>query len=359
MNKAYLILEDKTVFEGFSIGASGQVTGTIKPYNGMTGYQEFITDPTCFGDIICMTYPIIGSVGTANQMNSSEKVQAKGIVVRELNPHPSSSSSEKSFDEWLKENGCVGICGVDTRSIIRHLKNFGKMNAVITTVENPDINISAETASMYIPENIPEKVSVKEPKTILPKLKHKKTVCVLDLGISRKEIDSLILRGVKLVLLPYNSSPEKVDEYKPDGLYISNGPEVSRFDLIPLYQTLKTLKNKYPVLACGNGHNAIAQSHGIIPEDMKSGHHGVNYPVIDTATGVSYITTQNHRQGFIESDIYKKYNIEITHKNINDGTVEGFKYSEKSKSVQFMPDSETTDFNTGYIWDSFISDMSK
>ncbi len=357
MSKAYLIFEDKTVFEGKSLGAPGQVTGTVKPYNGMTGYQEFLTDPSCFGDIICMTYPIIGNVGTSQSVNSSLKIQSKGIIVRESNPDPSSRSSDAAFEEWLSSNGCVGICEVDTRSIIRHLKNKDKMNAVITTVENPDISSLAESAALYMPENILSKVSVKEDKECCEYEKHKKVICVLDLGISGKEITALDIRGVKILILPYDSTAEKISFYKPDGIYISNGPEVSRFEMLPVFETINILKSKYPILACGNGHQALAQSFGLIPENLPVGHHGVNYPVKDTVSGLSYITSQNHVASFYDSEIYKKYNIEVSHININDNSIEGFKYGENLYSVQFVPDVETAEFNTGYIWDRFISSL--
>lgn len=357
MGKAYLIFEDKTVFEGKSLGSPGQVTGAVKPYNGMTGYQEFLTQPSCFGDIICMTYPIIGNVGTSENFSSSSKIQSKGIIVRESNPDPSSSSSETSFENWLSANGCVGICDVDTRSIVRHLKTKEKMNAVITTVENPDISELAKTAALYMIENPISKVSVKEETIYFNEQKHTKTICVIDLGISDIEIAALNLRGAKLVVLPYDTNPEKIMSLKPDGIYISNGPEVSRFELIPVYESINVLKSKYPVLACGNGHLALAQSFGLIPENLPTGHHGVNYPVIDLKSKSSYITSQNHQLAFFESDIYSKYNIEVSHKNINDNSIEGFIYSEKVKSVQFVPDIKTAEFNTGYIWDDFISQL--
>ena len=127
--------------------------------------------------------------------------------------------------------------------------------------------------------------------------------------------------------------------------------------MLPVYETVNLIKSKYPILACGNGHQALAQSYGLIPENLSIGHHGVNYPVIDVSTGSSYITSQNHIASFYESGIYKKYGIEVSHKNINDNSVEGFKYDENVYSVQFVPDTESTEFNTGYIWDRFISSL--
>lgn len=354
MKKAYLIFEDRTVFEGKTLGAQGQVTGKVKPYNGMTGYQEFLTEPSCFSDLICMSYPIIGSVGAFDSANSSNRIQAGGVIIKEANPDFSSRSGMQSFDSWLKLNNCVGICDVDTRSIIKHIKANPGIKAVITTVESPDIDSVSELAELYITENILEKVSVKEDKCI-SKEKKKKTLCVLDMGLSEKEKEAFLNRGIKLVIVPYDREINGITRYKPDGIYISNGPETSRFDLVPLFETIKALVKKYPVLACGNGHGVIAQSFGLIPEKMENGHHGVNYPVRDIKKNTSYITKQNHALGFSKKSILPEHKIEITHENVNDSTVEGLKYSKKVISVQFMPDEITEDFNTGYIWDDFIS----
>jgi carbamoyl-phosphate synthase small subunit len=354
MTKAYLIMQDSTIFEGQSVGSEGQVTGKVVPYNGMTGYQQILTDPSCFGDLICMTYPIIGSVGTHWDANSSERIQAGGVILREINAESSSTYTDQEFDVWLTENRCVGIKGVDTRSIMRHLMSQGSMNAVITSVQDPDIQSLVQLARLYIPENYIVKVTTKSPQLYKSEKSGKGLIAAIDLGISRKEKEAILFRGTDMLLFPYNTSPEEIRSYHPNAIYVSNGPKAQQTDHLIIRKTLQGLIGSVPIFAVGNGHLILASAYGLKLSSMKTGHHGVNYPVKDLKTQATYITAQNHSCVVDTSAIQIDSGIKVTHVNINDGSIEGLRYTSDVFSVQFVPDPISQEFNTGYLWDHFI-----
>jgi len=352
--KAVLVLEDGTWYTGESIGVPGETTGEVVFNTCMTGYQEIVTDPSYAGQIVAMTYPLIGNYGFNNEDDESRKPHIEGFIVKELCDAPNNWRYTINANEYFKKNDITGIKGVDTRALTRHIRNCGSMYGIISTeCGNIDVLLTKLKTKTAQPRQLVSEVTVKEPviyQGIGPK------ITVVDFGVKQNIIRSLLKRDAHTTVLPAGSTFEKIMEQKPDGIVLSNGPgdPTSLGEIIPVIQKLIGTK---PILGICLGHQLLGIALGGKTYKLKFGHHGGNHPVKDYITGKCYITSQNHNYALPDNFID---NVVITHRNVNDNTVEGFAVSGIPLiSVQYHPEAAPGPVDSGYIFDDFIDMVKK
>lgn len=351
--KAVLVLEDGTIFEGTSIGAEGTVVGEVVFHTAMTGYQEILTDPACYGQIVAMTYPLIGNCGFIDEEGVSDKPQLKGFIVRELCDSPNNWRTAGKLNDYLVKNGITGIEGIDTRALTRLLRDKGTMNGIISTESEFNPSLWLESLRKYIITN-PARES-KGQETIHYKGDERRVV-VVNLGDSQQIIDSLQKRGCEVYATPYHSTTEGILNLKPDGIVLSNGAGDPK-DELKNVAVVKELLAKKPVLGIGLGHQLVALACGAQTAKLKYGHRGGNQPVKNLKTGVTHITSQNHGYIVTEEGL-DKTGLVVSLVNMNDGTIEGLRHSSlPAMTVQFHPDGRGPSKDTGYLYDDFINMM--
>ncbi|WP_058485517.1 glutamine-hydrolyzing carbamoyl-phosphate synthase small subunit [Defluviitalea phaphyphila] len=328
---AYILLEDGTVFKGKAFGANKTVFGEIVFNTSMSGYQEILTDPSYAGQIVVMTYPLIGNYGVNKEDVESNKIQVRGFVVKEYSKHDSNWKSEENLSDYLKKEGIFAISNVDTRMLTKKIRNQGTMNCVLTT-EKIDDNIKKQLKEYSFPKNIVSNVSIKDIKNIKGKGKH---IGIIDLGLKKGIEKQLKNLGCSLTIFPWDTSYEKILSYNLDAVLFSNGPGDPK-DVKVAINTAEKLIGKIPLFGICLGHQILALALGGDTYKMKFGHRGGNHPVLDLRTNKIMITAQNH--GYAVKDSITK-EIEITHININDSTVEGFcNKGLNINAVQFHPE---------------------
>lgn len=348
--KAYLILEDGTVFQGESYGVDGEVVGEVVFNTGMTGYQEILTDPSYFGQIVTMTYPLVGNYGINVDDIESNQPQVKGFIVRELCKEPSNWRSKESLNDFLKRNDIVVIEGIDTRAITRIIREKGSIRGVISTSPNANFETYESSIKNYRITNPVNEVSTKD--TIHYEGKGYR-VAVLDFGIKQNIVRSLLKRDCEVFVLPAHTNAKDILDIKPQGLLLSNGPGDPK-DCTEIIETLKEIQGKVPIFGICLGHQLLALANNGDTEKLKYGHRGCNHPVKDIEKELTYITSQNHGYTIVESslDLNK---ISISHININDNTIEGLRYTNiPAFSVQFHPEASPGPSDTGYLFDEFM-----
>jgi carbamoyl-phosphate synthase small subunit len=354
---AVLLLEDGTLFKGKSLGKTGTSGGELCFNTGMTGYQEIFTDPSYFGQIIITTMPHIGNYGVMDKEVESSNVQIKGLVCKEFSNDFSRKTADKSLQDYFEEAGIVGICEIDTRKLVRYIRDKGAMNAIISS----EITDLAELEKRV--KNLPSmkglelssRVSTGETYEIRPETV-KFRVAVLDLGIKRNILKNLVDRGCECRIFPYNTPFEEMEKWDPDGYFISNGPGDPAATKDAVANVKQMIEHDKPLFGICLGHQILAEANGISTYKMHNGHRGLNHPVKNLITGKSEITSQNH--GFVVSaeDIRQHPEIEVTHINLNDDTIEGFRMkTKKAFSVQYHPESSPGPHDSDYLFDEFIS----
>lgn len=350
--KAILALEDGTQFVGESVGASGDFMGEVVFDTGMTGYLGILTDPANSGQLVAMTYPLIGNYGVNKEDEESSRPHVNGFIVRELCDEPSNFRSEESLDNYLKRHSIVGIQGIDTRELTRILRNKGTMNGVISTDSEFRFEDWSDKLRDYRIINPVEQVTRKE-------IKHidgtGKKVALLDYGVKSGIIRALKDRNCEIYIFPATSKAEDILAVEPEGILLSNGPGNPK-DCVFQIEVLKELIGKKPMFGICLGHQLVALACGGNTEKLKYGHHG-NHPVKDLANGKTYITAQNH--GYVvmadKLDIKKAL---VSHINVNDGTVEGIRYPGTSTfTVQFYPEAAPGPKEMESLFDEFILQM--
>lgn len=353
--KALLVLEDGKVFEGFSFGAGGQRFGEVVFNTGMAGYQEILTDPSYKGQIVCMTYPLIGNYGVNQQDIESRKLFLEAFVVREASTVASNWRSEKGLSQYLKENNVIGIEGVDTRALTRHIRLHGAMKAVISTEEfdvKKLVKRAAESQGL-VGRDLVKEVTFGKIQHLNKKGKYK--VVVLDCGVKLNILRELVKRKCALTIVPAQTTAREILAFAPDGVLLSNGPG-DPAAVTYVVETVKSLLGKVPVFGICLGHQMLGMALGYKTYKLKFGHHGVNHPVKDLNTGRIAITSQNH--GFCVDIKEKNTNIEMTHVNLNDGTCEGIRHKKLDAfSVQFHPEAGPGPNDAKYLFDEFINMM--
>lgn len=351
--KAFLILEDGTVFTGTSIGSTRDMISEIVFNTSMTGYLEVLTDPSYAGQAVVMTYPLIGNYGITPDMESL-KAWPDGYIVRELSRMPSNFICEGTIQDFLKKYDIPGIAGVDTRALTKILREKGTMNGMITTNENYDLDEVISKLKNYKVEGVVSKVTCEE-KYVLEGTGKK--VALLDLGAKKNIAKSLNDRGCEVTVYPADTTAEEIIASNPDGIMLSNGPG----DPAECTSIIKEIKKLYetdiPIFAICLGHQLMALATGGTTYKLKYGHRGGNHPVKDLQTGRVYISSQNH--GYVVDEDKIDPNVAVpAFKNVNDGTNEGLAYVGKNIfTVQFHPEACPGPQDSGYLFDRFLEMM--
>ena len=359
-SRAIIALSDGTVELGYAIGFNGTTGGELCFNTSMYGYQEIFTDPSYYGQLMMMTYPHIGNYGVSSRDDEASNVMVSGIVVRSFSFDYSNPMADESLNAYLKRNKIVGISGVDTRKLVRHIRQKGVMNAVISSViDDPDqlIQMAKDWVDMNGLE-LASKVTRKEAQTITDPA-HEFKVAAFDFGIKQSIINSLNERGCSLRVFPANASFDEVIEWNPDGFFFSNGPG----DPNPMQYAIDTVnqakKTGKPMFGICLGHQLMALSEGIQVSKMFVGHRGANHPVKNIKTGLVEITTQNHGFSFNPESIDKSV-AEISHINLNDHTIEGLDFKNfNGFSVQYHPEASPGPQDSRYLFDEFIERLKK
>ena len=351
--KAFLILEDGTVFTGTSIGSTRDMISEIVFNTSMTGYLEVLTDPSYAGQAVVMTYPLIGNYGITPDMESL-KAWSDGYIVRELSRMPSNFRCEGTIQDFLKKYDIPGIAGVDTRALTKILREKGTMNGMITTNENYDLDEVISKLKNYKVEGVVSKVTCEE-KYVLEGTGKK--VALLDLGAKKNIAKSLNDRGCEVTVYPADTTADEIIASNPDGIMLSNGPG----DPAECTSIIKEIKKLYetdiPIFAICLGHQLMALATGGTTYKLKYGHRGGNHPVKDLQTGRVYISSQNH--GYVVDEDKIDPNVAVpAFKNVNDGTNEGLAYVGKNIfTVQFHPEACPGPQDSGYLFDRFLEMM--
>lgn len=349
--KGYLVLEDGSIWEGVAFGAVGESYGEVVFNTGMTGYQEILTDPSYCGQILTMTYPLIGNYGINKEDFESRRSYMRGFIVKEYCASPSNWRAEESLDAYLHANRIIGLAGIDTRALTRKLRNNGAMKGLITTIPQDEASLKAKLAKcppIFGPDLV-KAVTCPEPYQIPGK---GSKVVVMDFGAKTNILRSLSSFGFDLTVVPSETSAEEIMKLNPDGLMLSNGPG-DPTDVPEAIKTVQTLMGKVPIFGICLGHQIIGLSLGGETYKLKFGHRGSNHPVQDLRTGRVYITSQNH--GFtLDPKSVAHLPIDITHKNLNDDTVEGLKHRELPVfSVQYHPEAAPGPEDNFYLFQEF------
>ena len=355
--KAFLILEDGTVFEGTHIGADKEIISEIVFNTSMAGYLEVLTDPSYAGQTVCMTYPLIGNYGICLEDMESGRAWPDGFIVRELSRNASNFRKDITIQEFLNNQGIPGIAGIDTRALTKILRRKGTMNGMITTDASCDIHSILPRLKEYTTGRVVEKVTCTEKYTIQGSGGAGWRVALWDFGAKDNIAGSLVRRGCDVTVYPARTGAGKIIEDKPDGIMLSNGPG----DPKECTQIIREIKKLYdtdiPIFAICLGHQLMALATGADTFKMKYGHRGGNHPVKDLETGRVYISSQNH--GYVvDMDKLDPAVAVPAFVNVNDGTNEGLKYTGKNIfTVQYHPEACPGPQDSGYLFDRFIQMM--
>ncbi len=352
--KAFLILEDGNVFEGQSVGSTNEIISEIVFNTSMTGYLEVLTDPSYAGQSVCMTYPLIGNYGICFEDMEAHRPWQRGFIVRELAKNPSNFRSEENIEKFLIDNDITGIERIDTRALTKILREKGTMRGMITTNENYDKEECIARIKAWNMGHVVLDVTTTE-KIIYEGKEDGYKIAVIDLGVKKNIVKSLLERGCSVTVYPAETPAEEIIKDAPDGIMLTNGPGDPK-DNVKTIVTIKQLfATDIPIFAICLGHQLLALSIGADTQKMKYGHRGANHPVKDLKTGKVYISTQNH--GYVvKEDTVDRDIAEVSFINVNDGTVEGLHYIGKNvQTVQFHPEACAGPLDTGYLFDQFMN----
>ena len=357
---AWLVLADGQIFKGNSFGETGTVIGEVVFTTSMTGYQETLTDPSYYGQIVTQTFPLIGNYGVNHQDFESAQSYVSGYIVREWCNTPSNFRCEGTIDEFLKNHHIIGLYNIDTRRLTRTLREAGVMNGAITT-ENPEKNMNSlmKQIQAYSIVNAVKSVTNPEIKTYLPESDAKYKVVLFDFGYKRNIRQELVKRNCEVIVVPACTTADEVSALHPDGIMLSNGPG-DPAENTEIIQNLKEIaKLNIPIFGICLGHQLMALAQGARTEKLKYGHRGANQPVIDLVTGKTYVTSQNHGYAVVNGSVPPEIG-EVSHINANDKTCEGIRYKNcNAFTVQFHPEAHGGPLDTAYLFDEFISRMLK
>lgn len=358
---AVLLLEDGTVCHGKAFGAIGTTAGEICFNTGMTGYQEVFTDPSYYGQILIMNTVHIGNYGVKDEDVESDNVKIRGLIGRNLEDQYSRKLAKGSLEDYLKANNIVSIEGVDTRALVAHIRTKGAMNCIISSeitdveqlkkklAEVPNMNgleLASEVSTKEVYEQGDKNSSVR--------------IAVMDYGVKQHILECMVSRGAYVKVFPAKTKLEEVKKFNPSGYFISNGPGDPAAMGYAVDTLKEILKEEKPVFGICLGHQLLALANDIPTFKMHHGHRGLNHPVKNLVTGKCEITTQNHGFGVDPEAVKKAENIEVTHVNLNDQSIEGIRIKNKPAfSVQYHPESTPGPHDSRYLFDEFIGMISK
>jgi carbamoyl-phosphate synthase small subunit len=353
---AVLLLEDGTFLQGKALGAIGTTTGEMCFNTGMTGYQEIYTDPSYHGQIVVNSNAHIGNYGTIALDDESDTVKIAGMVCNQFSQTFSRHTADASLQTYLAQAGIVGICELDTRFLVQHIRTQGAMNGIISSeiTDSAVLKIRlSQTPSMQGLE-LASVVSTAQPYFVgNPNARYK--VACLDLGIKRNILNSLAERDCYCHVFPAKTSFEEMQKWQPDGYFISNGPGDPSPMGYAIQTVQKVLENNIPLFGICLGHQILALAMGISTYKMHHGHRGLNHPVKNIITGRCEITSQNHGFGISEFEVAKSDSVIATHINLNDNSIEGLKVKDKPAfSVQYHPESSPGPHDSRYLFDEFV-----
>ena len=363
--KAILVLEDGSTFVGYGFGAPKKVSGEIVFSTSMVGYPESLTDPSYKGQILTFTYPLVGNYGVPpyDKENGilksfeSDDIKVTGFIVHELCKNPFHWASTRTLDQWLKDEGVPGICGIDTRKLTKKLRVKGVMLGILKVCESdeePDIpKLLTEAKIVQDPNStdLAKQVTVKKP--ILYEAEGNKTAVLIDCGVKYGIIRNLLRRGLDVIRVPYDFSAEQIMEFNPDGVMISNGPGDPKQCVKTIEAVRELIDEDMPMMGVCLGTQILALALGGDTYKLKYGHRSQNQPALDLDTGRCYITTQNH--GYTaERDSLKDTRLEVWFMNANDKTVEGVKHKTKPAfALQWHPEASPGPYDTEFLFDRF------
>ena len=354
VRRSRLILEDGTVYDGIGFGAGKESGGEIVFNTSMTGYQEILTDPSYKGEIVVMTYPTIGNYGINFDDEQSGTAQVNGFVVRELCNNPENWRSRLELEAYLHKNDIVGIAGVDTRALTKKLRKNGTMRGLISSEGSGTAQLSLKARKLPA---LSEQDLVREVTTQKPYQTGKAEgmrIVLIDCGAKKNIVKSLVRRKCQVIVVPAFTDAGAIMSYQPDGIMISNGPGDP--GAVPyVVETVKELLGQRPIFGICLGHQILGLACGAATYKLKFGHRGANHPVRDLRSGRVYITSQNHGYA-IREDSLAGLELEVTHLNVNDRTVEGLRHKKyPAFSVQYHPEAAPGPRDSHYLFDHFIS----
>jgi carbamoyl-phosphate synthase small subunit len=367
MGKGYLVLETGDFFEGNLIGNISEAVGEVVFNTSMTGYQEIMTDPSYAGQIVTFCYPLIGNYGINELDDECNKPHLAGVVIGDMCQQPSHYLAARSFSEQLEQAGVAGITGVDTRALVKLIRQYGTLRGVITNVspyhnidnqeefqskikEERQMNFYKETINQGLSTFWVGHVSTKEIKTYENSGPH---VVLIDYGYKKSILTALIEEKCKVTIVPHTITYEQMKFLNPDGVVFSNGPG-DPMSLQPWFSDIKRISKSFASLGICLGHQLIALAHGAKTEKLKYGHRGGNHPVKELETGKVRMTSQNHGYVVVDESIDQQI-FKVTYRNVNDKSIEGLKHSWLPiQTVQFHPEAHPGPSDTAYIFEAFI-----
>ncbi|WP_127591992.1 glutamine-hydrolyzing carbamoyl-phosphate synthase small subunit [Paenibacillus lautus] len=350
--QARLLLEDGTLFSGKSFGADAEMTGEVVFNTGITGYQEVLSDPSYCGQIVTMTYPLIGNYGITRDDFESIRPFVHGFVVRRHEPVPSNWRAEYSVDSLLKEYGIPGISEIDTRMLTRIIRHYGTMKGILTTSNKPVEELKEMLGDTTIAE-LRNQVAKTSTPQMFTSPGSKERIVLVDFGAKSGILRELTSRGCDVIVVPHDTTADEIRRLHPDGIQLSNGPGDPK-DVPYAVNMVKELLGEYPIFGICLGHQLFALAAGADTEKLKFGHRGGNHPVKELGSGRCYITSQNHGYTVNEESI-KGTDLEVTHINNNDKTIEGLKHSKfPAFSVQYHPEAAPGPHDSSYLFDEFL-----
>lgn len=357
--KATLLLDDGTVFYGSATGLDGTAYGEICFNTGMTGYQEIFTDPSYFGQLMVMATSHIGNYGVHAEEIESSNIQVAGLITKNFSEVASRAGKMDSLYGYFEKEQKVAIKDIDTRALVRHIRDAGTMNAIISTETHDVSSLKEELKNCPNMEGLAlaPLVSIKEAYEVGP-ADSEYRIAALDLGVKNNIIKCLTDRGARVKVFPYNTSTEEMLAWNPNGLFYSNGPGDPAASPEIVAEVAKGIATGLPVFGICLGHQMIALASGLSTFKMHNGHRGINHPVKNIETGLGEITSQNH--GFVVSmeDVERANNVELTHIHLNDHTVAGIKRTDANCfSVQYHPEASPGPHDSRYLFDTFIENI--
>ncbi len=353
---ARLVLEDGHVWHGHAVGAdTGETAGELCFNTSMSGYQEILTDPSYVGQIMLMTYPHIGNYGAMDDATEAARPMAAGLVTRAYAEHPSNARLQETLEAWMARHGLVGITGVDTRRVVRHLREQGVMNAVVTTSDDSDEAVVARARA------VPSMAGLELASRVTTARAYDHAdatggprIAVWDYGVKRGILDAFAARGCAVRVLPADATLADALDWGADGLFFSNGPGDPRAMPEAVETVRAAIASGVPLFGICLGHQLMALAEGIAVEKMKVGHRGANQPVLNLRTGRVEITTQNHGFGVVEDSVAPDVAV-VDHRNLNDGSVEGLRFARFAGfSVQYHPEARPGPHDSRYLFDDFL-----